>query len=125
MSAPTGKAEGSEAGFGDFVDPRSARAAHRAMPSDRVVQDLAETFKALSDPTRVRIISALGEQELCVIDLAQLLGVTGSAISHQLRILRGQRLVKYRKEGKTSFYSLDDEHIAHLMAECIRHVTGD
>ncbi|MBI5577296.1 MAG: helix-turn-helix transcriptional regulator [Deltaproteobacteria bacterium] len=88
-----------------------------------MVRALAETFGALSDPTRVRIISVLTGQELCVFDLARLLGLTGSAVSHQLRLLRGQRLVKYRKEGKIAFYSLDDDHIRHLMEECIKHVT--
>lgn len=106
-----------------FIDAASARAARTAMPGDRMVRALAETFSALSDPTRVRIISALAGQELCVFDLSRLLGLTGSAISHQLRLLRGQRLVKYRKEGKITFYSLDDDHIRNLIAECIKHVT--
>jgi ArsR family transcriptional regulator len=107
----------------EFIDIASARAARTAMPSDRMVRALAETFGALSDPTRVRIISALSGEELCVFDLARLLGLSGSAISHQLRLLRGQRLVKYRKEGKIAYYSLDDDHIRHLMEECIKHVT--
>src|SRR5512134_268965 len=106
-----------------FIDAASVRAARTAMPGDRMVRALAETFSALSDPTRVRIISALAGQELCVFDLSRLLGLTGSAISHQLRLLRGQRLVKYRKEGKIAFYSLDDDHIRNLLEECIKHVT--
>lgn len=106
-----------------FVDPESVRSAKAAMPDDRMVRALAETFGALSDPTRVRIVFALSGQELCVIDLSRLLGLTGSAVSHQLRLLRGQRLVKYRKEGKIAFYSLDDEHISNLMAECVNHVS--
>lgn len=106
-----------------YVDPTSVRAARDAMPGDRMVRALAETFAALSDPTRVRIISALGGQELCVLDLARLLRLTGSAVSHQLRLLRGQRLVKYRKEGRIAYYSLDDDHIRNLMAECVRHVS--
>ena len=106
-----------------YVDPANVRAARDAMPGDRMVRALAETFAALSDPTRVRIISALGGQELCVLDLAGLLRLTGSAVSHQLRLLRGQRLVKYRKEGRIAYYSLDDDHIRNLMAECIRHVS--
>src|SRR5512143_2822422 len=77
-----------------YIDAVSVRAARTAMPGDRMVRALAETFSALSDPTRIRIISALGEQELGVIDLARFLGLTGSAVSHQLRLLRGQRLVK-------------------------------
>lgn len=81
-----------------------------------MVRALAETFAALSDPTRVRILSSLGGQELCVLDLARLLELTGSAVSHQLRLLRGQRLVKYRKEGRIAYYSTDDEHIRNLLA---------
>lgn len=114
---------GSEAGKATYIDAASVRAARTAIPSDRMVRALAETFGALSDPTRVRIITALTEQELCVFDLALLLGLTGSAVSHQLRLLRGQRLVKYRKEGKVAYYSLDDDHIRNLVEECIKHVT--
>ena len=106
-----------------YIDAASVRVARTAMPGDRMVQALAETFGTLSDPTRVRIISVLAGQELCVFDLARMLGLTGSAISHQLRLLRGQRLVKYRKEGKAAYYSLDDDHIRNLMEECIKHVT--
>lgn len=108
-----------------YIDPASVRAAKSAMPGDRMVRALAETFSALSDPTRVRIVTALTAQELCVADLALLLGISGSAVSHQLRLLRGQRLVKYRKEGRVAFYSLDDDHIRNLMKECVRHVSVD
>lgn len=106
-----------------YIDPRSVREAKAAVPGDRMIRALAETFAALSDPTRVRIIFALSDQELCVFDLARLLGLTGSAVSHQLRLLRGQRLVKYRKEGKVAYYSLDDDHIRNLMEECVKHVS--
>lgn len=106
-----------------YIDPKSVRRARSAVPGDRMVRALAETFAALSDPTRVRIIFALSEQELCVFDLARLLGLTGSAVSHQLRLLRGQRLVRYRKEGKIAYYSLDDDHIRNLMEECVKHVS--
>ena len=114
---------GAEAKKLSYIDAASVGAARTAMPSDRMVRALAETFSALSDPTRVRIISALAGQELCVFDLSRLLGLTASAISHQLRLLRGQRLVKYRKEGKVAYYSLDDDHIRNLMDECIKHVS--
>jgi ArsR family transcriptional regulator len=107
---------------GDYVDPRQARRAASALPHDGVINALAETFRALADPTRIRIIAALSERELCVLDLAAILNLTASAVSHQLRLLRGQRLVKYRKEGKAAFYALDDIHISHLFAEGIRHV---
>jgi len=89
---------------------------------ERTVHALAETFQALSDPTRVRIIAALSRQELCVGELAELLGLTGSAVSHQLRLLRAQSLVRYRREGKVAYYALDDDHIRNLFAEGVRHV---
>ena len=123
MVPPARKRGVAEAVKAEFIDAASARAARAAMPGDRMVRALAETFSALSDPTRVRIITALAEQELCVNDLALLLGLTGSAVSHQLRLLRGQRLVKYRKEGKVAYYSLDDDHIRNLMDECVKHVS--
>ncbi len=83
---------------------------------------LANTFQALSDPTRVRLISALLAQELCVCDLAALLGMTQSAISHQLRILRNLRLVKHRKEGRIVYYALDDDHIRELFQRGLEHI---
>jgi ArsR family transcriptional regulator, lead/cadmium/zinc/bismuth-responsive transcriptional repressor len=84
---------------------------------------LAETFQALSDPSRVRLISALLETELCVCDLAAVLGMSQSAVSHQLRSLRDLRLVKHRKEGRIVYYSLDDEHIRDLFQRGRDHVT--
>ena len=107
----------------EYIDLKSVRKAQAAVPGDRMIRALAETFAALSDPTRVRIIFALSDQELCVFDLSRLLGLTGSAVSHQLRLLRGQRLVRYRKEGKVAYYSLDDDHIRNLMEECVKHVS--
>jgi len=108
----------------EFVDASRVKAAQKALPADDVVNALAETFRTLSDPTRVRIIAALSHQELCVCDLANLLRLTNSAISHQLRLLRGQRLVKFRREGKIAYYTLDDEHIRNLFAEGIRHLNA-
>jgi ArsR family transcriptional regulator len=83
---------------------------------------LSEIFKTLGDPTRLRILQALSQEELCVCDLVEVLEMTQSAVSHQLRVLRGQRLVKYRKEGKMVFYSLDDEHIINLFAQGLAHI---
>lgn len=123
MGSSSRKSAGAESDKPEYIDAASVRAARTAAPGDRMVRALAETFSALSDPTRIRIISALGGQELCVFDLARFLGLTGSAISHQLRLLRGQRLVKYRKEGKIVYYSLDDDHIRNLMEECMKHVS--
>jgi DNA-binding transcriptional ArsR family regulator len=98
-------------------------AVKRKMKTDRCFQYLAETFKALSDPTRAKIIFALCEErELCVSDLSSIIETTNSAISHQLKTLRNMKLVKYNKVGKMAFYSLDDMHINNLFAEGLRHV---
>ncbi len=83
---------------------------------------LVETFRALGDPTRVRILDALSRAELCVCDIAGLLDVSESAISHQLRLLRSLRLVKSRREGRHIFYTLDDHHIVKLFAAGLEHV---
>ena len=84
--------------------------------------DLAETFRTLGDPTRVRMLDALSLSELCVCDLATLIGLSESAVSHQLRLLRNLRLVKARREGRMVFYSLDDRHIITLFRQALRHV---
>jgi len=93
------------------------------MKTERCFQHLAETFKAMSDPTRTKIIYALcQENELCVGDIAAIIGTSNSVISHQLRTLRNMKLVKYFKVGKMIYYSLDDLHINNLFAEGLRHV---
>ncbi|MFA5535811.1 MAG: metalloregulator ArsR/SmtB family transcription factor [Bacillota bacterium] len=86
------------------------------------VKQLSETFKALGDPTRIKIIQALRHDELCVCDLSQVLQLSQSAVSHQLRVLRNLRLVKFRKEGKNVFYSLDDAHIELLFDQGLDHI---
>ena len=86
------------------------------------VQGLADTFSALGDPTRVRILDVLSKGELCVCDLAAVLGVSQSAVSHQLRLLRGIRLVRPRREGRIVFYSLDDQHIISIFKQTLQHV---
>lgn len=90
--------------------------------SDTEVQSLAESFKALADPTRVRILSNLIQRELCVCDLAAVLGMTQSAVSHQLRTLRMMRIVKNRRDGNTVYYTCDDAHIVGLLRMGIDHV---
>ena len=105
-----------------FVDEIKVRRVRRAMKPAVAVTALAETFKILGDPTRVRIAFALAREELCVCDLANLLGISQSAASHSLRALRQMNLVKFRKEGKIAYYSLDDEHIGYLLDEGFRHV---
>lgn len=90
--------------------------------SPPLVTALAETFKALGDPTRVRILNALSQAELCVCDIAALLRLGESAVSHQLRLLRSLRLVRSRREGRMVFYALDDDHITRLFAQGLEHV---
>ena len=92
------------------------------LPDEEVLYDLAELFKIFGDSTRIRILYALFESEMCVCDIAQLLGMTQSAISHQLRILKGSKLVKYRREGKTVFYSLADGHVRTIINQGLEHV---
>ncbi len=90
-----------------------------------VIYDLAETFKVLGDPTRIKILYALKEQELCVCDLSELLDMSPSAISHQLRVLRNNKLVKFRKEGRSVYYSLDDKHVICFLGQGLSHVLED
>ncbi len=86
-------------------------------------QHLAELFKVLGDPTRIRLLTLLvREKELCVYDIAEALQMGQSAISHQLRVLRNARLVKFRKDGKEARYSLDDDHVVKLMSQGLEHV---
>jgi DNA-binding transcriptional ArsR family regulator len=92
------------------------------MPPHGEIFSLAETFKILGDPTRLKIVLALAKDELCVCDLATLFELSVSAISHQLRLLRGMKLVKYRKAGKMVYYSLDDEHIEDIIRLAQTHV---
>jgi len=94
----------------------------KVLPDEEALLNLAELFKVFGDTTRVRIISALLHAEMCVCDIAALLGMTKSAISHQLRALRQTKLVKYRKDGKVVYYSLDDDHVATLFAQGLLHV---
>lgn len=99
--------------------------ARAALPED-VALDLAETFRLLSDPGRLRLIAALLEAgELCVCDLAEVTGLSQTACSHNLRLLRGQRLVRYRKRGRNVYYTLDDDHIAMLLDVARTHVTHE
>jgi DNA-binding transcriptional ArsR family regulator len=85
-------------------------------------QALAETFKVLGDVTRVRILDAISRSELCVCDIARLVGMSESAVSHQLRLLRGMRLVRPRRDGRLVFYALDDQHIVRLFEQGLEHV---
>ena len=93
------------------------------LPEEEVLYDLGDFFKILGDSTRIKILSALFQSEMCVCDIAALLGMTQSAISHQLRVLKQGRLVKHRKEGKVVYYSLDDDHIKHIVDQGLTHIS--
>ncbi len=105
-----------------YIDKKKVSSVKEKLKGESTMQRLSETFKVLGDTTRVKIIYSLSIEELCVCDIANLLGTSKSAVSHQLRILRNMRLVKNRKEGKMVFYSLDDSHINNLFSEGLRHV---
>lgn len=106
----------------EFIDEVKVKSVRQEMKSPEAVMMLAETFKILGDATRIKIAFALSKEELCVCDIANLLGVSQSAVSHSLRTLRQMKLVRFRKEGKIAYYTLDDEHIANLLDEGFRHV---
>lgn len=95
------------------------------MPEEERLYDLAELFKVFGDSTRIKILWALFESEMCVCDIAYLLNMTQSAISHQLRVLKQAKLVKYRREGKIVFYSLEDEHIKQIFDQGMIHISED
>ena len=90
--------------------------------SNDVLEELAELYKVFGDSTRIRILFVLFESEVCVCDLAQVLGMTSSAVSHQLRILKQNRLVKSRRDGKSIFYSLADDHVRDIIREGMDHI---
>ena len=92
------------------------------LPPDELLYDLAELFKIFGDSTRVKILYALLEHELCVCDIASLLDVSQSAVSHQLRVLKASKLVKFRREGKTVFYSLADDHVIRILSQGMEHI---
>jgi DNA-binding transcriptional ArsR family regulator len=92
------------------------------MPTQQEMETAAELFKMFGDPTRLKLLAALLGQEMCVCDLSELLGISQSAVSHQLRLLRTSRLVKNRREGKSVYYSLDDDHVSTILAKGMEHV---
>ena len=99
-------------------------AVRKQMPDEDDLYDLAELYKVFGDSTRIKILYVLFAAELCVYDIAQLLGMTKSAVSHQLRILKNNKLVKFRREGKTVFYALDDDHVRSILKLGMEHL-GD
>lgn len=105
------------------VDARKVRSVRRLAREADDVRLVADTFRVLGDPTRLRIVDALAHHELCVCDLALIVGASQSTVSHSLRALRQMRLVRYRKEGTIAYYSLDDDHVAPLLQLAFEHAT--
>lgn len=106
----------------ELIHPEAVRRARAVLPSAETMQQVAAIFQVLSDPTRARIVSALATEELCVCDVAAVAGLSVSAASHQLKRLRDQGVVSYRKDGRLAFYRLRDDHIRNLVADGIAHV---
>ncbi|MSO34959.1 MAG: transcriptional regulator [Acidobacteria bacterium] len=104
------------------IDLARVRTIRAALTAPESVRALADTFSVLGDPTRVRILDALSHGELCVCDLAAVLKLSQSAVSHQLRLLRGMRLVRPRRDGRVVFYTLDDQHIMAIFRQTLQHV---
>lgn len=97
--------------------------ASKSIPDEETLYDLADLFKVFGDSTRIKVLCALFQTEMCVCDIAALLGMTQSAISHQLRVLKQARLVKYKREGKVVYYSLDDEHVKSIFNQGLIHIS--
>lgn len=110
-----------EGGFLHLTRAEAARLS-RSLPAEETLYELADLYKMFADSTRVRILCALQARELCVLDLAALLQISQSALSHQLRILKQAKLVKFRREGKIIFYSLADGHVASIFKQGLDHV---
>jgi len=105
-----------------MIHPDVVERVREQLPPDETLYDLAELFKMFGDSTRVKILYALLESELCVCDLAKLMEVTQSAVSHQLRVLKANKLVKFRREGKTVYYSLADQHVVRILSQGMEHI---
>ena len=108
-----------------LVDEDRVQRVRDSMLFDDVIEEVAETFKVLAHPTRVRIVRALATEELCVCDLAQVLGLSVSATSHQLQALRRMKFVRCRMDGKLAYYNLRDRFISALLDDGVRHVTNE
>ena len=107
------------------LHPAAVEEAESQMPDDDTLMEVSDFFKALSDSSRLKIIAALISRELCVCDISEIAGQSQSAVSHQLRVLRAARIVKYRRDGKQVFYSIDDAHIAEIIQTTIRHLNEE
>lgn len=104
------------------IHPEALEKVRSLLPTDERLYDLAELFKIFGDSTRLKILYALLEGELCVCDLAGLMAVSQSAVSHQLRVLKNSKLVKFRRSGKTIYYSLADSHVESMLSQGMEHI---
>ncbi|ULH17495.1 metalloregulator ArsR/SmtB family transcription factor (plasmid) [Deinococcus sp. KNUC1210] len=104
------------------VHPEAVQRARAALPDDHCVEDATALLKVVADPTRLRLLSALKTGELCVCDLSVVVGISESAVSHQLRLLRAHRLVTFRREGRVAYYRLLDQHVNGLIESALEHV---
>ena len=107
----------------EFVHTEALQQVRNHMPREEGLLDMAELFKVFGDSTRIKILYALFEAELCVCDIAQLLGLTQTAVSHQLRVLKNNKLVKFRRDGKNIFYSLADDHVRRIIGQGMEHIS--
>ena len=114
--------ERKEQGGGETLHPDLISSVNDDMPDEETLCDLAELFRIFGDSTRIKILYVLFEAEMCVCDIAELLHMTQSAISHQLRVLKQSKLVKFRREGKTIFYSLADDHVRTIIGMGMEHL---
>lgn len=106
----------------DFFDTKKIKMLRKKMRTSSELYELSEVFSILSDTTRLKVVLALIETELCVCDIANYLGITKSAVSHHLRLMRNLRLVRFRRAGKMTYYSLDDHHIENLLKQASEHI---
>ena len=106
-----------------FIDEKDVISITDTIPSEEELYYLAELFKMFAEPTRIKILFVLTKGELCVGDIAQVLDMSQSSISHQLRVLKQSRLVKFRREGKTIFYSLCDDHVKTMLSQGFEHIS--
>ena len=123
MSENTVKHEHKQCGGKNIEKMEKMEEIGKTMPVEEEIYDVAELFKVLGDQTRVKILFTLIKDEMCVCDIVELLEMSQSAISHQLRVLKQARLVKYRREGKTVYYSVSDEHVAVILNMGIEHIS--
>lgn len=108
----------------DFMHlhPERVKKVNEEMPDEEILYDLAELYKVFGDSTRIKILFVLFQSEMCVCDIAKVLSMSSSAISHQLRVLKNSHLIKFRREGKSIFYSLADDHVRTILGQGMEHI---